>query len=1020
MKMVRSKGILVILFILITLSSISNVLAPDKILNVKESKPTYLIYDNSDGSQSFVSDNILRYKDGNEWKKTKDIISYDYSKKVYSFTEGVYSVVVNKDSSATNFVSFTYNDETIGISAKQTNKAEAIYDSTNKVLTYENVWDNIDINYTFLPLELKEEIIINEDPQEDLYLTFKLDTDAKIKDKDNKEWDKETDKSMDKVKFEKDGKFIAEIPEIYAYDANDKVIPITQTFKLSGSDLELELYIFKNYTRDATYPIVIDPSLSVSIDSQICGHYEYDTVDIIASTVTVCDYNANGTSGFLNFTATNYINATTSSIITAVGAGYSGGDNAGAGSNGEGVGNGTYGKKFVGPSNAGGGGGGAGHAGLGGNTSHEVYESTGQGVGGLSYGNSTEIPSNLTEAMGSGGGSGAPNSGGDNLGGKGGNGGGVIYLYSPNMILDNIQIKVNSDHGNVAGSEAGGGGGGSGGSIILYSLGTINISSSNISTHGGTGGNNAWTGSGGGGSGGRIKIFYLTLYNDSSLFNVLAGAQTFGGSSSVPANGTIYFQNIANEPIINSNVTSPLEITLGNVFNVTADVTDLEGSSDIQGVYFNLTSPNGTLVIDSVNGSHISDDWTSSSYTIDLNGTWQVDIEARDSYDLTDTETFTFEVADSPSITPSTYVFAIKQNELENVTINITNPATTGFDWIFYEVSGEEINDTWFNISFSENITTSSNNTNVTDLIINIESNAPNETFYGNFTVERLYLMGDGENRTYKYELEISISSTLADVNWVSDPPVIVSFAGETEVYTYELNNSGDRDATACSITTPLNAYTSYNQTLFTIPTSGSISILATYENVPEGTYIGDSAVISCIATAGGGSDSDSQDFTYYAQSPESGSSGGSSIRPASETNIEIIDPPAPSHQLVIIGRANQTSPGVPFRIKNIGASQDTFLYSLSPELADCTLTIENEIIGGSTLGNKNSISCLLKEDPYSGEIKIASGLGDATIKVSVRTSALAFIFSSPLRTFLVLLISGVSAIIVYWRFIRK
>lgn len=125
--------------------------------------------------------------------------------------------------------------------------------------------------------------------------------------------------------------------------------------------------------------------------------------------------------------------------------------------------------------------------------------------------------------LGGGGGSGDQN---DNWGGRGGNGGAMIYLMNYGTVSGAGQIISNGNNGvNTSGTPAvngtagrdGAGGAGAGGTIIVNSVGTI--SGISITANGGNGGNQAITkgafffgaeneaeGPGGGGSGGYIAI----------------------------------------------------------------------------------------------------------------------------------------------------------------------------------------------------------------------------------------------------------------------------------------------------------------------------------------------------------------------------------------------------------------------------------------------------------------------------------------------------------------------------------
>jgi hypothetical protein len=206
-------------------------------------------------------------------------------------------------------------------------------------------------------------------------------------------------------------------------------------------------------------------------------------------------------------------------LITADGAGYTGGLGLGSGGT-------TFSSGF------GVTGGGGGHGGIGASS-----------IPGAAGGNSYDSISNPTIG-GSGGGNGSttPNAGGS--------GGGIIYLN----VLGNIAMQGTMSANGTRGLSTGSGGG-AGGSIALtaHNLTGTGI----ISANGGPG-----NGFGGGGGGGRIAIRCLT--------NSFAGAMTAFGGTSTPAGGagTIYIQtsgqtvpNVLADNGGNAGTNTPLDLS---------------------------------------------------------------------------------------------------------------------------------------------------------------------------------------------------------------------------------------------------------------------------------------------------------------------------------------------------------------------------------------------------------------------------------------------------------------------------
>lgn len=205
------------------------------------------------------------------------------------------------------------------------------------------------------------------------------------------------------------------------------------------------------------------------------------------------------------------------------------------------------------------GGGGAGHYGAGGTGGYSYAQDDNHnytgGYGGSAYENVTNTSTDMsTTASGSGGACGGWGQPSDYYyeGGAGGDGGGIIHLDAPTILIKgNVSVEGEKGHYSndldaAKDSAGGGGGGGSGGTIILKG-GDINISGY-LFAKGGDGADGALAcdnygsvydsngGGGGGGSGGVIKIFYGI--NLSALVanhtNVSGGAGGLGGVGKSP------------------------------------------------------------------------------------------------------------------------------------------------------------------------------------------------------------------------------------------------------------------------------------------------------------------------------------------------------------------------------------------------------------------------------------------------------------------------------------------------------
>ena len=198
-----------------------------------------------------------------------------------------------------------------------------------------------------------------------------------------------------------------------------------------------------------------------------------------------------------------------------------GGGNSGTGSQGASYNGGAGGGGTGAAITCGGGGGGYGSAGV--NGTDSVTE-TG-GTGGGTYGSA-----DLSKIyFGSGGGEGGHRLTGS--AGRGGDGGGIIYICANSISLGaSSSINARGENGTAgSGSNASGGGAGSGGSVFLKGK-TVSIGTNKIDASGGTGGGAGTIGTAGGAGGaGRIAIYYETSLSGTSTpsantYQVLLGA----------------------------------------------------------------------------------------------------------------------------------------------------------------------------------------------------------------------------------------------------------------------------------------------------------------------------------------------------------------------------------------------------------------------------------------------------------------------------------------------------------------
>ena len=152
---------------------------------------------------------------------------------------------------------------------------------------------------------------------------------------------------------------------------------------------------------------------------------------------------------------------------------------------------------------------------------------------------------------------------------------------------------------------------------------------------------------------------YNTLDNGTWIWTINASDNNSAKSHAI---GSFIVGN--KNPVINSNVTSPtIPVFNGNV-QVIANVTDDDGNLGIKWVNFTLISPNGTKVIDHVNGTlQGGDNWSSTSYLTQTSGIWIWTINASDNSSALDHDRGIFVINNTAPI-------------VSNVRLNSSDPTT--------------------------------------------------------------------------------------------------------------------------------------------------------------------------------------------------------------------------------------------------------------------------------------------------------------------------------------------------------
>jgi len=199
---------------------------------------------------------------------------------------------------------------------------------------------------------------------------------------------------------------------------------------------------------------------------------------------------------------------------------------------------------------------------------------------------------------------------------------------------------------------------------------------------------------------------------------------------------------VGSQPIIESNYTLPTYPKLDQSFVVQVNVSDIDNST-INWVNFTITAPNGTNMVDNVNGTYYGSFntysiWNSTPYTIDAQGWWNWSYLGSDgSYTFSSNGTFETEI---PSVTISTPNGSYGVNY--DIPLNYTTSYITGTTCLYYVVNASNqsqvfkenvsvncISDfnhsTTFNVSYYGNMTLIFN---CTDIYENVNSTLVNFT----------------------------------------------------------------------------------------------------------------------------------------------------------------------------------------------------------------------------------------------------------------------------------------------------
>ena len=212
-------------------------------------------YDNNGNYQGIDNSIVIEQSSNNG-------VDYNYTNKANSFdvnfSEGnTCSININHNGNYLDFALRDTKDSKVNISKGiDINGILGLNNLGDNSITYENVYNNIDLVYEVSNDCLKEYIVLKErTDQSEFVFDYKLNG-LSVKREDST------------IYFiNKDGQKVYELGSLFAVDANEKFTDnVTCTYKIKGDTAQFTIRLDKKYmnSSDRVYPIVIDPTIMVT------------------------------------------------------------------------------------------------------------------------------------------------------------------------------------------------------------------------------------------------------------------------------------------------------------------------------------------------------------------------------------------------------------------------------------------------------------------------------------------------------------------------------------------------------------------------------------------------------------------------------------------------------------------------------------------------------------------------------------------------------------------------------------
>jgi hypothetical protein len=310
-------------------------------------------------------------------------------------------------------------------------------------------------------------------------------------------------------------------------------------------------------------------------------------------------------------------------------------------------------------------------------------------------------------------------------------------------------------------------------------------------------------------------------------------------------------------PRILQNYTTPTAPYWNANVTATVNVSD----DNLQSVNFTVQAPNGTLMLNNVNGTQSGALWTSSAFNTNVNGSWNVSVLARDDDGYTASTSWNFSIdlgviefmtqegsgtRSFPQLSGDTTLFNITLKTLgnSNNTINFT-------------LTDDLANTTKFITILSSNSTILEPNV-LQRFEVNITSNVSLTT--GNYS-GYIIATRDEDGNVSRIAVNITISLLSGRIDIYQTAFALSLVTGSSDTRNFTIQNTGNYNLTNCSvslITTASVGFSCVNTTGFDIENGTNLTDTCTFTGVGASTDNGAILTVTCVATPTGVTDVDS------------------------------------------------------------------------------------------------------------------------------------------------------------------